>query len=61
MKPKRKNKPGQGRKAEGRVGKMIYMRPEAWRALDNQHANIGDTRGKVVERLLGVPDHQNQD
>ena len=58
-KPKRKNKPGQGRKTEGRVRRNILMRPEAWSALEARLQGKGDSLGKVVERMVGVPDHQN--
>ncbi len=47
---RKKNKPGQGRKSEGRIRGNILMRPEAWEKLD---AVRKEPRGKHIERLLG--------
>lgn len=47
---RKKNKPGQGRKSEGRIRGNILMRPEAWEKLDAVRA---EPRGKHIERLLG--------
>jgi hypothetical protein len=49
-KRRRKNKPGQGRKPEGRVVGTIGMLPEAWDKLDAMRGR--ESRGKVVERLI---------
>lgn len=56
-KAKRKNKPGGGRKPEGRTRKIVLMHEGAWALLDAQKDGAGDTRGKVIERLLGFGSH----
>lgn len=48
--PKRRNKPGQGRKPEGRIIGTIGMLPEAWAQLDAQRGTV--PRGKHLERVL---------
>ena len=47
----RKNKPGQGRKKEGRQICTIAMLPEEWERLDALRGKLA--RGKAVARLLG--------
>lgn len=52
MKKRRKNKPGQGRKPEGRTRGTIDMLPAGWAALDAA-CLPGESRGKCVERKFG--------
>jgi hypothetical protein len=47
---RKKNKPGQGRKPEGRVIGTIGMLPEVWARLDKIRGR--DSRGKVIEQLI---------
>lgn len=47
---KKKNAPGQGRKAEGHLRCTIHMTPEAWARLDELRGR--EPRGKWIARTL---------
>ena len=50
IKPRKKNKPGQGRKREGRTRSVVAMLPEEWARLDALPGKIA--RGKKIAKLL---------
>lgn len=50
----RKRAPGGGRKKEGRIRIDVKVTPEAVAKLDAMKTAQHDSRGKVIEMLLGL-------